>query len=39
MTARPAVERGVQVPGEMPDRDDEDTAERIKKAGASMIQR
>jgi len=37
--ARPAVERGVNVPAKDRDLQDADTAEKIRKAGASMIQR
>jgi glutathione S-transferase len=39
MKARPAVERGVNVPAPPRNTDDEDTAEKVRKAGASMIQR
>jgi glutathione S-transferase len=39
MEARPAVQRGIAVPGDLRNGDDAETAERLKKAGASMIQR
>jgi GST-like protein len=39
MKIRPAVERGVAVPEQPRNTDDAETAEKLKKAGASMIQR